>query len=161
LTQTELALINADSLTIGNSSSGAMSIVAPVAFPTLNTLSLNSGTSIIQSASAPILLQKTLPVTGQRVGSLTANASTGTVDLRAPNEEPGCPAPAGGIAIAGFAGSGSFLFNDVLPIKLQPISASASLGSPLINGGLFGPLPPPLLTGGEDTNLQANLLAAI
>jgi hypothetical protein len=166
LTAAELALIDTDFLTIGNSSAGAMTINAPVAFLTLDQLTLISGAGIIQGAGAPILLQKTLPITGRRVGTLAAFGGTGTVDLRAANEVPGSPSSPFVDTITGSAGSGrNFFFNNVLPMKLQDIGASAfSGGKVLVNSGLFGPLPPPpvffFLEGGGP-NLDAQLIASI
>ncbi len=164
LTAAELALINTSNLSIGNSSAGALTINAPLAFATLDNLTLSSGTSITQSASAPILLQKTLPTTGQRVGTLGAFAGTGTVDLRAANEVPGPPLGAG-LAITGSAGSGNFQFTNALPTRLQGVSVSVSGGGTvLISSGLFAPLPlppPAPPAGGTDNNLQSALLAAL
>jgi hypothetical protein len=159
LTQAELALIAAPTLLIGNSSSGPVTVSAPLTLPAVQHLSLVSGGAITQSAGAPILLTATNSQ-GQRIGDLTVTTTNGRIDLRAANEVPS--------SISGSAGgTNDFDFNNALPMRLQQATSATSTGKLRITSGLFvPPLPaappePEVEMLSLPPTLQAQLIAAL
>jgi len=132
LTAVELALIDTDVLTIGNSSAGPLTVSAPFTSATLDQLRLISGGAIIQSPGAVITLSDPAG------GALQLTSSSGGVSLIEANS-------VSGFLSGSASGSGSdFAFNNVLPMKLQNISVSAA-DKVLISGGIAGALPPMFL----------------
>jgi hypothetical protein len=134
LTTTELALLQVENLSIGNSNSGPLSINAPITSSTIQQLNLTSGGDITQSLSAPITLSyaETDFESGyvQPLAGLNVVSTGGKVELPADNNINN--------SVTGQAGGSTqnFVFKNTSPLKLQNVSTEigfAPTGKTLFN----------------------------
>jgi hypothetical protein len=140
VTATELALISTDRLTIGNSTSGALTVTSAIGPFTYDFLSLQSGGDVTQLPGATITVSNTDPVTGVVTGSLNVT-SGGTITLPEANNV--------AVSVSGTAAgtANNFEFNNVAPLKLQNVSGVFATGKVL----LMAP-PAGLVLGGGDAS---------
>jgi hypothetical protein len=150
LTAAEINQVNASSLTsilsIGSSTSGPLTVSAPIApagGTTSTALFLQSGGNITQSPGATIMTKRLNTTT---VGGVTTTTPTGLLNVVSTGGQVNLPeANDVGVFLGGSAsGAGNnFIFGNVGPLKLQNISVSAfGLGAKiLINSGFFTFLP--------------------
>lgn len=162
LTAAELALLQVETLSIGNSSSGPLSINAPITSSTIQQLNLSSSGDITQSLSAPITLSysSTDPQTGfvTPLAGLNVFSSAGKVDLPADNNVNN--------SVTGQAGGSTqnFVFKNTSPLKLQNVSTEigfAPTGKALFNSppGKFVPVTGTSIT--QDQAVDAALAAIL
>lgn len=162
LTAAELALLQVETLSIGSSSSGPLSINAPISSSTIQQLNLSSNGDITQSLSAPITLSyaSTDSQTGfvTPLAGLNVFSSAGKVDLPADNNVNN--------SVTGQAGGSlqNFVFKNTSPLKLQNVSTEigfAPTGKTLFNSppGTFVPVTGTSVT--QDQAVDAALAAIL
>ncbi len=162
LTAAELALLQVETLSIGNSSSGPLSINGPISSSSIQQLNLTSGGDVTQSLSAPITLSytETNSQTGyvQPLAGLHVVSTAGKVDLPADNNINN--------AVTGQAGGSTqnFVFKNTSPLKLQNVSTEigfAPTGKALFNAPPGRLVPVTGTSIAQDQALDAALAAIL
>ena len=131
-----LSLINARQLTIGNGTAGNLTVASAIGPFIFDSLSLTTGGSISQLPGATITVSNPNPTNPSLppTGSLNVSAG-GPITLTESNNI--AQSLTGNTSAPG----NSFLFNNVGPLKLQNVTASASFGTVRISSGVTPSVP--------------------
>jgi len=153
----ELALITADSLTIGNTTAGPLTVNAAIGPFTYDSLSLRSGADVTQTPGSTITVRVTDPLNPLNVsGSLNVTAG-GKIILPELNDI--------AVSVSGTAsGTGNnFEFNNITPLKLQNVTGVFATSGKVLLSAPPGTFVFPPSGGGADRDalLDAALAALL